>query len=138
MARLLAAVLVWLYFKQFLFIYCAGLRSVASSANETTRRSKTSRRIIEQETLKQAPLSSDQMEEAMFKHSVVLAGTFVVLFAVLSLTGRAEAGASASAASKNTRAHQLAAHQAQTGHKAAKNDFGITEYSSSSATGRAR
>lgn len=55
-----------------------------------------------------------------------------VLFAAVSLTGGAEAGSSASAPSKNTRASQLAAQQAQ-GHKTAKNDFGITEYSSSSA-----
>ena len=56
---------------------------------------------------------------------------FIVLFAAVSLTGRADAGASASAPSKNTRASQLAAQQ--TNHKTAKNDFGITEYSSSSA-----
>jgi hypothetical protein len=54
-----------------------------------------------------------------------------LLFAAVSLTGRAEAGASASAPSKNTRASQLAAQQ--TNHKTAKNDFGITAYSSSSA-----
>jgi hypothetical protein len=54
-----------------------------------------------------------------------------LLFAAVSLTGHAEAGASASAPSKNTRASQLAAQQ--TNHKTAKNDFGITEYSSSSA-----
>jgi hypothetical protein len=55
-----------------------------------------------------------------------------LLFAAVSLTGRAEAGASASAPSKNSRASQLAAQQAQTGHKTAGSDFGITEYSSSS------
>ena len=54
-----------------------------------------------------------------------------LLFAAVSLTGRAEAGASASAPSKNSRSSQLAAQQ--TNHKTAKNDFGITEYSSSSA-----
>jgi hypothetical protein len=56
---------------------------------------------------------------------------FIVLFAAVSLTSRAEAGASASAPSKNSRSSQLAAQQ--TNHKTAKNDFGITEYSSSSA-----
>jgi hypothetical protein len=50
------------------------------------------------------------------------------------LTGRAEAGASASAPSKNTRASQLAAQQSS--QHSAKNDFGITEYSSSSARNR--
>jgi len=54
-----------------------------------------------------------------------------LLFAAVSLTGRAEAGASASAPSKNTRASQLAAQQSS--QHTAKNDFGITEYSSSSA-----
>jgi hypothetical protein len=49
-----------------------------------------------------------------------------VLFAAVSLTGRAEAGASASAPSKNTRSSQLAASQQ-------RNGFAITEYSSSSA-----
>ncbi len=55
-----------------------------------------------------------------------------VLFAAVSLTGRAEAGASASAPSKNTRVSAQ-----QTNHKTAKNDFGITEYSSSSARNHA-
>ena len=59
---------------------------------------------------------------------------FIVLFAAVSLTGRAEAGASASAPSKNTRASQLAAQQSS--QHSAKNDFGITEYSSSSARNR--
>jgi hypothetical protein len=54
-----------------------------------------------------------------------------ILFAAVSLTSRAEAGASASAPSKNSRSSQLAAQQ--TNHKTAKNDVGITEYSSSSA-----
>ena len=54
-----------------------------------------------------------------------------ILFAAVSLTSRAEAGASASAPSKNSRSSQLTAQQ--TNHKTAKNDVGITEYSSSSA-----
>jgi hypothetical protein len=54
-----------------------------------------------------------------------------LLFAAVSLTGRAEAGASASAPSKNTRVSAQ-----QTNHKTAKNDVGITEYSSSSARHR--
>ena len=57
--------------------------------------------------------------------------TLTILFAVVSLTGHAEAGASASAPWKNSRSSQTAAQQ--NSHKAAKNDFGITEYSSSSA-----
>jgi hypothetical protein len=70
------------------------------------------------------------MEEAMFKRPAAIAGTLAVLFAVVSLAGRAEAGASASAASKNTHASQLAAQQAT------RNGFAITEYSSSSARTR--
>ena len=57
--------------------------------------------------------------------------TLTILFAAVSLTGRAEAGASASAPSKYSRSSQMAAHQ--NGHKTAKNEFGITDYSSSSA-----
>jgi hypothetical protein len=79
----------------------------------------------------QAPLSLDHLEETMITRLAAIALT--ILFAAMSLAGPAEAGASASAPSKNTRASQLAAQQAQTGHKTAKNDFGITEYSSSSA-----
>jgi hypothetical protein len=75
------------------------------------------------------------MEEAMFKHTAAIAGALAVLFAVVSLAGRAEAGASASAASKNTRASQLAAQQSQS-RQAAGNNFAITEYSSSSARNR--
>jgi hypothetical protein len=75
------------------------------------------------------------MEEAMFKRTAAIAGTLAVLLAVASLAGRAEAGASASAPSKNTRSSQLAAQQGQSRH-ATRNDFAITEYSSSSARNR--
>jgi hypothetical protein len=75
----------------------------------------------------------------MIKRSAAITATLAILLAAMSMIGRAEAGASASAPSKNSRASQLAAHQAQNGHKNAKNDFGITEYSSSSSSsGRAR
>lgn len=55
----------------------------------------------------------------------------VVILGALALTGHAHAGASASAPSKYSHSGQMAAHQ--NGHKSAKNEFGITEYSSSSA-----
>jgi hypothetical protein len=77
-------------------------------------------------------LSPDQLEETMVTRLAAIALT--ILFAAISLTGRAEAGASASAPSKYSRSSQLAAQQA--GHKTTKNDFGITEYSSSSARKR--
>ncbi len=90
--------------------------------------------MIERETLNQAPLSweSGSLEETMTAR--LAAVTLTVLFAAVSLTGRAEAGASASAPSKNTRSSQLTAQQ--TNHKTAKNDVGITEYSSSSSRNR--
>jgi hypothetical protein len=72
------------------------------------------------------------LEEAMTTRLAAI--TLTILFAAVSLTGRAEAGASASAPSKNARANQLAAQQ--TNHKTAKNDVGITEYSSSSSRNR--
>jgi hypothetical protein len=59
-----------------------------------------------------------------------------ILFAAALLTGRADAGASASAPSKNTHASQLATQRTQAGHATAKNDIGITEYSSSSSRNR--
>jgi hypothetical protein len=71
---------------------------------------------------------SDQMEETMITRLGAI--TLTILIAALSLTGRAEAGASASAPTKNSRSSQVAAQQ--TGHHGAKNDVGITEYSSSS------
>ena len=80
--------------------------------------------MIERETLAPAPLS---MEGIMITRLAAI--TLVILFAAVSLIGPAEAGASASAPSKNTRSSQLAAQQ--NGHKSAKNDYGITEYSSS-------
>src|SRR5579872_1272907 len=67
---------------------------------------------------------SDYLEETM--NTRLTAITLTILFAAVSLTGPAEAGASASAPSKNSKSSQLA--QQQNG----KNQFGITEYSSSS------
>jgi len=72
------------------------------------------------------------MEAAMYKYLAAIAGTLAILSGSLLVSGRAEAGASASAPSKYSRANQLAAAQ-QTSRQAHRNDFGITEYSSSSA-----
>jgi hypothetical protein len=69
------------------------------------------------------------MEEKMVTRLAAI--TLTILFAAVSLTGYANAGASASAPSKNTRSSQLAAQQ-----NGNKNQFGITEYSSSSARNR--
>jgi hypothetical protein len=86
--------------------------------------------------LNQTPLSLDRwtwdsLEETMTRRLAVI--TLTLLFAAVCLTGRAEAGASASAPSKNTRVSAQ-----QTNHQSAKNDIGITEYSSSSARGHSR
>jgi hypothetical protein len=68
----------------------------------------------------------------MYKHLATIAGALVILSGALLVSDRAEAGASASAASKNHHPNQLAAAQ-QTNRQARSSDFGITEYSSSSA-----
>jgi hypothetical protein len=95
---------------------------------------RASSRITGRKTLNQALLFWElgSSEETMTTRLAVIA--FTLLFAVVSLTSRAEAGASASAPSKNSRSSQLAAQQ--TNHNTAKNDVGITEYSSSSARNR--
>jgi hypothetical protein len=76
------------------------------------------------------------MEEAMFKCLATITGALVLVSAAVLISDRAEAGASASAPSKYSRANQLASQQAQTHRQAGRNDFGITEYSSSSARNR--
>jgi hypothetical protein len=78
------------------------------------------------------------MEEAMSGRLAAITGTLVILSAGLLLSGRAEAGASASAPSKYSRSSQLALQQGQGGRQAGRNDFGITEFSSSSARNRSR
>jgi hypothetical protein len=70
------------------------------------------------------------METEMQKASI--AGTLAILVAVLLVSGRAEAGASASAPSKYGHSTQVAAVH-QPNRQAQRSDFAITEYSSSSA-----
>ena len=70
----------------------------------------------------------------MYKCLVTVTGAIAILAAALLVSGRAEAGASASAPSKYGRTSQVAAvHQVRTERQARKPGFGITEYSSSSA-----
>jgi hypothetical protein len=66
----------------------------------------------------------------MYKFATI-AGAIAILSGTVLLSGRAEAGASASAPSKYSHANQVASAQAN--RQAHRNDFGITEYSSSSA-----
>jgi len=69
----------------------------------------------------------------MFKCLATMTGTLAILCGALLLSDSAQAGASASAPSKYSRANQqVALQQGQT----KRNDFGITEYSSSSARNR--
>ena len=77
---------------------------------------------------------SSQMEAAMYKYLATTAGTLAILCGALLASDRAEAGASASAPSKNQRV--ATQQQGQTNRTAGRNDFGITEYSSSSARHR--
>jgi len=73
----------------------------------------------------------------MYKSLASIAGTFVILAAALMVSGRADAGASASAPSKYAHTSQIAAvHQVRTDRQARRPDFGNTEYSSSARTPR--
>jgi hypothetical protein len=74
------------------------------------------------------------MEAAMYKSLATIAGAITLLSGALLVSDRAEAGASASAPSKNQRV--ATQQQGQTNRTAGRNDFGITEYSSSSARHR--
>lgn len=98
---------------------------LASRQHATRTSSKASSVMIERQTLKGSVVSL--MEEMMITRLTAI--TLTILFAAVSLTSRADAGASASAPTKNSHSSQVAAHQ--NGHKTAKNDYGITEYSSS-------
>jgi hypothetical protein len=70
----------------------------------------------------------------MYKSLATIAGALTLLSGALLVSDRAEAGASASAPSKNQ--HLATQQQGQTNRTAGRNDFGITEYSSSSARHR--
>jgi hypothetical protein len=67
-------------------------------------------------------------------YKATITGTLAVLAAALLVSGRAEAGASASAPSKYAHAtHVATVHHVRTDRQARRTDFGISEYSSSSA-----
>jgi hypothetical protein len=69
----------------------------------------------------------------MYKATITV--TFAILALALLTSGRAEAGASASAASKYGHSSQIAAvSQVRTVRQARRPDVGITEYSSSART----
>lgn len=71
----------------------------------------------------------------MCRRAVTITAAAAILAAGWLVSGRAEAGASASAPSKFAKATETAAvSQAGTGRHVRHQTFGITEYSSSSAT----
>jgi hypothetical protein len=72
------------------------------------------------------------MEAAMRKSLVTITAALALVSGALLISGRAEAGGSASAPSKYTNAN-FAANQARNNQHAQKSNFAITEYSSSSA-----
>jgi len=72
----------------------------------------------------------------MHKQLATIAGTLAIFSGALLVSHSAEAGASASAPSKYARTHHVDSHQ--TVRQAGRNDFGITEYSSSSARKRSQ
>jgi len=69
----------------------------------------------------------DQMEAEMYKSFVAVAAAVAILSGSLLISGRAEAGASASAPSRYSHKNQVVAATQTKGH------YAITEYSSSSA-----
>jgi hypothetical protein len=71
----------------------------------------------------------------MYRCLATVAGTLAILSLAVLISGRAEAGASASAPSKYAHANRVASQQAQV-RQAGRSDFGITEFSSSSAKRR--
>jgi hypothetical protein len=72
------------------------------------------------------------MEDAMSKCLVIAAGTLAILAGSTLAFDRATAGGSSSAPSKYNNAHHVAS-ATQTNRQARRDDFRITEYSSSSA-----
>jgi hypothetical protein len=75
----------------------------------------------------------------MYKCLATITGTLAILAAALLASDRAEAGASASAPSKYAHTSQVAAvYQVRTNRHARNREFGITEYSSSSAKNPSR
>jgi hypothetical protein len=72
----------------------------------------------------------------MYRCLAAVAGTLAILSLAVLISGRAEAGASASAPSKYAHANRVASEQAQLTRQVGRNGFGITEFSSSSAKHR--
>src|ERR1700680_1649265 len=123
---------------RWMFVSCAYHGLIPSSLAETTRRRQVVEQVFELGNVQACSVwvVSNQMEATMYKYLATIAGTLAILSGALLVSHRAEAGASASAPSKYARANQLASQQ--TVRQAGRNDFGITEYSSSSARKRSQ
>ena len=75
----------------------------------------------------------------MYKRLATVTGVLAIIAAAVLATGRAEAGASASAPSKYANTSQVpTVYQTRTVRQARRSDFPITEYSSSSARNPSR
>jgi hypothetical protein len=73
------------------------------------------------------------MEAAMYRNLATIAGAFAILAGSVLVSDPAQAGASASAPSKNTHSSQVAvAHPVRTDRQAQRTGVAITEFSSSS------
>jgi hypothetical protein len=69
----------------------------------------------------------------MYRHLATIAGALAILAGSVLVCDRAQAGASASAPSKNSHTSQVAvAHQVRTDRQAQRTGVAITEFSSSS------
>jgi hypothetical protein len=79
-------------------------------------------------------LSPDQSEEIMSKYLAIGKLSILGVALLVLAAGHANARGGRAPSLKDSGASQLAAQQAN--HKTTKNDFGITEYSSSSARNR--
>jgi hypothetical protein len=97
------------------------------------RDNNTADRVVEQEVFQVCSVwvVSNQMETPM--HRATIIGTLAILAAALLISGRAEAGASASAPSKYAANTTKVAVVNHANRQALRSGFPITEYSSSSA-----
>src|SRR6202023_4366463 len=98
---------------RWIFVSCACPGLIPSSLAETTRRRQVVEQVFELGNVQACSVwvVSNQMEATMYKYLATIAGTLAILSGSLLISDRAEAGASASAPSKYSRAHHFAAPQ---------------------------
>ena len=127
-ADFFSGVLPCVSFEHSLVDSCASpKRGSALPAGTTRRRTESSKK---ETSACSVWVVSNQMEGAMDKSFAAISGTFAILVAMMLVSGVAEAGASASAASKYGHPSQVAAvHQAD--RLTQRPHAGISEYSAS-------